>query len=348
MIPDGSGPLIIDTDIGGDPDDAVAVVAAARTVPDLALVITNDETTDASDETTDASDETNDASDETNDETGRGNGAAGLRARLARHLLDLCGRSDVPVVAGAALPGGTGYFCCAGIGSPAALPGDVVAAVSAVARRPGPVRWLGIGAMTNLAAVLQARPELAARLDVTQMGGALRHRDPTRADHNVGLDPAAAARVLSAVPRLRFVTSEVTFRPEIEVGSDSPLYRSLAKPGAGPWAAVVRANFDCWFAGFHPTSMQHDALALAAALGVGVVAFDRVRVGFDAVGRMSRRSDGVAAEISVGADYVAFIDWLHRALDLPGLAVSPALVAPAASRTIGSGRSEPTNTGTVR
>lgn len=36
-------PLIIDTGIGGDADDALALVAAARSVPALALVVTCDE-----------------------------------------------------------------------------------------------------------------------------------------------------------------------------------------------------------------------------------------------------------------------------------------------------------------
>ncbi len=72
-------PLIIDTDLGGNPDDAFAVAIAALTVPELALVITTDE-------------------------------LAGERARFARHLLDLLGRPEVPVVSGADL-GNTRYFC---------------------------------------------------------------------------------------------------------------------------------------------------------------------------------------------------------------------------------------------
>ena len=57
-------PMIIDTDIGGDPDDTVAVVAAGLRVPELALVVTSDE-------------------------------YGGERARFVRYLLDLVGRQDV-------------------------------------------------------------------------------------------------------------------------------------------------------------------------------------------------------------------------------------------------------------
>ena len=64
--------MIIDTDVGGDSDDAIALATAAFAVPELALVITTDE-------------------------------YGGQRARFARHFLDLLGRDDIAVVTGADL-----------------------------------------------------------------------------------------------------------------------------------------------------------------------------------------------------------------------------------------------------
>lgn len=75
-------PVIIDTDLGGDPDDAVALVVAARRVPELTLVTTGDE-------------------------------VHGERARFARHFLDLLGRSDVATVAGDS-PADSPFFCVEG------------------------------------------------------------------------------------------------------------------------------------------------------------------------------------------------------------------------------------------
>src|SRR5882757_619801 len=127
-------PVIIDTDIGGDGDDALAVVAAARRVPGLSLVVTADE-------------------------------VGGERARFARHLLDLVGRREVATVAGRSL-GGSQYFCVEDLvpASVPAQPADLVAAVRRVcAAAEGPVRWVGLGPLTNLAAVLAEAPELATR-----------------------------------------------------------------------------------------------------------------------------------------------------------------------------------------
>lgn len=286
-------PTIVDTDVGGDPDDALALAAAAHQVANLALVTTCDE---------------------------RG----GDRARFARHLLDVLGRPDVPVVAGRDL-GGTGYFCVGDLfpaGTPAQrsgqhgdLFGDVVGAVKAVCDRVGgPVRWIGLGPLTNLATVLTVHPGLADRLVVTQTGGAIRYRDPTRAEHNFRLDPQAAHTVLRLARGLRLVTSDITFNPAVEITAESRIYRALAAPGAPEWARLLRAHLDRWFADAYPATMQHDALTLSAALHLPFVAFDLHAVTLDPRARMRRDPRGNPVSLSVAADHPAFMAWLHTAL----------------------------------
>ena len=277
--------MIVDTDLGGDPDDAFALVAAALTVPGLALVVTSDEV------------------------------GGGERARFARHLLDLCGRPDVAVVAGRRLRE-LAYFTVAGLipDSVPDQPTGVVSGVEAVTEDSERVRWVGMAPLSNLADLLAARPQLARALVLTQMGGAVNYRDPTRAEHNVRLDPGAARRVLSLVPEPTLVTSDVTFTTEIEIDAKSEIYRRLAAADAPPWAQAVRAHCDQWFARHHPGSMQHDALTLSAALGLPFVEFDRRGVAFDDIGRMSVHGGGVPVRLSHRADYAAFNRWLDQAL----------------------------------
>jgi inosine-uridine nucleoside N-ribohydrolase len=290
-------PLVIDTDLGGDPDDAVALVVAARTVPELALVITSDE-------------------------------CKGERARFARYLLDLLGRPDVPVVAGSDL-GNTRYFCVEGL-TPDEVPPqatDVLSAVQSVclnttARK---VRWVGIGPVSNLSSLLSHDPGLAERLAVTQMGGALAYRDPTRAEHNFRLDPEAAIHLLGAVKRPTLVVSDVTFNPAIEITTDSPIYRRLSDSVNPPaWAGVLREHMDRWFARFYGGTMQHDALTLAAALQWPGVRFGRERVVLDDQARMSRSPDGFEIKVSISADYADFTAWLANRVSQPQVAPSPA------------------------
>ncbi len=291
-----TGPLIVDTDIGGDPDDAIALVAAARTTPALALVTTTDE-------------------------------QDGQRARFARHLLDLLGRPNVPVVPGP--DARSSYFCVDGLvpRSVPTPPGRVVDAVSGLCRATdGPVRWLGIGPMTNLAAVLTAHPDLANQLHITQMGGALNYRHPDRAEHNISLDPDAAHAVLARARRFRLVVSDVTFRSEIEIAPGTPIDRGLAAQAARDevatdhtatgWAALLYEHMDRWYENFYPATMQHDGLTLTAALGLPYVEFAPDSVSLDAAGRMTRHPGGIPVHLSVAADYPAFLTWLTQALQL--------------------------------
>ncbi|WP_331718316.1 nucleoside hydrolase [Streptomyces sp. NBC_00134] len=283
-------PIIIDTDIGGDADDALAVAAAARCAPELQLVLTGDE-------------------------------SDGQRARFARHLLDLMNRPDVVTVAGASL-GSTPYVVVEEL-VPESVPAqgtDVVGAVRAVLdSTDGPVRWVGMAPLSNLARVLAEAPELAARLRVTQMGGALRYRNPDSAEHNIRLDVPSARQVLDAVargllPTPEFVASEVTFTPRIEVTADSPLYAWLSAPDAPPWAALLAAHLDAWFSRFYPGSMQHDALTLSAALELPFVDSDHARIVMDDIGRTTASETGALLRWSGTAEYEAFMGWLTKTL----------------------------------
>ncbi|NUS74409.1 MAG: nucleoside hydrolase, partial [Corynebacteriales bacterium] len=172
-------PMIIDTDIGDDPDDTFAIIAAARAVKNLTLVATCDE-------------------------------QDGRRASLARHVLSLVGRDEVSVVAGKELGNATSL---SGLAIPSfEAPTDLVARVVSVAERtPGDICWLGLGPMSNLATLLRECPELAPRIRLIQMGGALKLG---RSEHNIRLDVPAAQFVLSRVIRPKFVLLDTTAHEE--------------------------------------------------------------------------------------------------------------------------------------
>jgi len=323
-------PVILDTDIGGDADDALAVAASARLLPDLAAVVTGDE-------------------------------VAGQRARFARHLLDLLDRTDVVTVAGADL-GNVCYFVVDGL-VPDDVPAQRAAVVDAVrevcARTDGPVRWVGMGPLTNLARVVREAPGLAARLQVAQMGGALRYRYPDRAEHNVHLDVSAAAEVFAAAADGRlampsFVASEVTWDPRMAVTRDSPIYRGLAADAAPAWARLLVQSLDRWFERFHPATLQHDALTLTAALDQPFVIFDVLPIRLDDLGRTTvDETNGVPTRWSLHATYEPFMKWLATALDPTSncpsaIASRPALTSPrAGSRSASLARHRSGRAGSV-
>ena len=88
---------------------------------------------------------------------------SGQRARFARFLLDSAGRPDVPVVAGQQLSA-TPCYLATGLTPSwvASQPREIASAVAAACGgTSGAAHWIGIGPLSNLAAILEDSPALA-------------------------------------------------------------------------------------------------------------------------------------------------------------------------------------------
>lgn len=151
-------PLLIDSDIGTYLDDYLAIgLAVSSAEIELRAVTTND-------------------------------GDATTRARIARRLLDLAGRTDVVVAAGAGEPllrrrpgnwaGHEGAGILDGLGVAPQLDhrhGAQVIVDEAMAH-PGELTILAIGAMTNLALAFALEPRVTSAIKhAVLMGGSLRN-----------------------------------------------------------------------------------------------------------------------------------------------------------------------------
>lgn len=171
-------PVVVDTDIGTDIDDAYALALILKS-PELEL---------------------------------RGvttvSGDAALRARLAAKLLWTAGKGarQIPVYAGASGPkqpqeqsAWVGDFK-----SPALhLSGGVEFLCHEIDQHPGELTIVALGELTNIAAVLAAEPGITARIKrIVLMGGAL-HRgyapgSPPEPEWNIKSNPAAAQAVFAS------------------------------------------------------------------------------------------------------------------------------------------------------
>lgn len=193
--------VILDTDIGGDVDDllALAVLLASPEVDLRAVTCVY--------------------------------GDVWTRARIALKALALKGTREVPVAAGAerALNGERHLLCGKddGVGflTPADAnlrPADAHAAqliVDMVMGEPGEVHIVAIGPLTNLALALLREPLLAKNAaSITVMGGVV--GDPERpelpwVDYNFACDPEAARIVLASGAALSLVPLDVTMQVHI-------------------------------------------------------------------------------------------------------------------------------------
>lgn len=193
-------PVLVDSDIGGDVDDVLAVAfCALHPGIDLRCVTTV-------------------------------NGDTQRRARLARALLDLLGRPEVPVGAGASvgLRGIENPSMPANLNHGAELiestrlvaPAAHSVMVEVLERARQPVEICAIGAATNVATTLGARPDLLDRVaGLHLMGGQFGPVPPASVgdidgrpewEYNLGCDPPAVALLWGLPLRIRLVPLDVT------------------------------------------------------------------------------------------------------------------------------------------
>jgi purine nucleosidase len=217
-----------------------------------------------------------------------GNVGLAHTVRNALKLLEVAGRTDVPVFPGAPcglLPGdehaafvhGQDGFGDTGYLPPTATPADEHAAAAMVrlARASGgELTLVTLGPLTNLALALRLDPGLPERIArLVIMGGAVSGRGNLArqaVEFNFGFDPEAAAVVFAAFPRFDLVDWEATLGHAIA----EPDFAALCardSERARFYRAIFRRTLE-FQRGFHPGKVHSaDALAMAVALEPGSV-----------------------------------------------------------------------------
>ena len=305
--------LLVDTDLGTDVDDALALLLLlGQPAVELVGVTTV-------------------------------YGPTRLRARIARRILEAAGR-QVPVVAGAGRPLGSPMPIwltgTEGVGmldeAPAAAPGldDSEGAERLIIEQahaaPDEVTLLCLGPLTNLARALELDPALPGLLrEVVFMGGGvtLPHPPPPRLEvgrefrsepsHNVRCDVRAAQRVLDAgFARLRLVTNDVT---EQLWWTGSSL-RGLLEQPANEAARIVGELLRVWLGHLSQAAgeavqgtLPHDPLAAAEAAGQHFCRFARGRMSVDerGAGVFVPSGDG-PHEVAFAVEGAAFVAWFSE------------------------------------
>lgn len=275
------------------------------------------------------------------------NSGAGLPGKALRHVrcvLEACGLKDIPVAD--ATPTTPNAFtptmrdgidrvlssvfseCTASAESTQKQAPELIAEVALASSEP--ITVVATGPLSNLAAALQARPGLEARIARTYiMGGAVsvpgnlccgvEGFDNTQ-EFNLFVDPPAAARVVYSLP-----AGSVSLVP-LDATQQVPLTRAFAQRLAehasttGP-AKVVSAIAN------HPDILMGvdlgllywwDPLAAMAAVHSGVVTFEAIPLDVvtegASAGRTRRAIEGWGTLVGVSADAQRFEDLLLESL----------------------------------
>lgn len=300
-------PLILDTDIGSDVDDALALAFALRHPGiDLRAVTTV-------------------------------SGDVVRRAEIAKKLLQIAGRDDIEVCAGAAVEPPAGRHPWAGHEGEGLLDKDESVEVSerdgvslllSQSGVPG-IEVATVGMQTNLAAALNRDPSLVERLGhVTVMGGVFapvqtqRGTAPPSIDHNLNCDPRGALRSLNAGLRVMYVPVDVTVHTPLSQDQADRL-----RKGDALCRALTRL-IDVWMrvtagvdgrAPSDPAALLHDPLAVACTIDRSFVTIEEmpvtVALNKGAVRTFIDPAAGRAAEVVTSVDGAAFSEfWLDAVL----------------------------------
>jgi Inosine-uridine preferring nucleoside hydrolase len=292
LVPDTSAPCVYDLDVGKDPDDTCVAAMIARAPQRFrpALALTNDET-------------------------------AGLGR--ARFLSDMLGPDRAVVAAG--LPSPRRVPDClverAGLVETAAseVHTDGVDRLLAVLEGSPRTRYFCLGALTNLAAALARRPDLAPRVDLVQMGPALAsayHRASPQ--YNARLDPASFSAVLRAVPPPSLLLAHVSWaryteaadaRLQLGIYPDDPVGRELGR-AEHPALRRFHRHVLAWVESGFACSIMHDPLTVLGGMGDGPVEWEEgdLWVGDDGFADRTPLSGPgamIRARLSRSADYGA-------------------------------------------
>jgi purine nucleosidase len=307
-------PIVIDTDVGADPDDALALILALASpevdVRGVTIV----------------------------------SGDVSWRARIATRLLGMAGRSDVPIFLGRGEPlqmsGAEGEGL---LDSPYHGPEAAVQTTPAVdwllaESRRGSFHLVAIGPLTNVAAAIEQDREFAGRLlGLTVMGGlldagtmpsawqrAIRERGGAGwPDYNTTCDPAAALTVARCGIPITWVTLDATMRAPLRAAA-----RGLLPPDH-PLSAALGRMIDAWHAVWFPTALPppddpspvpadavailHDPLALASLFAGEWLRLRQARLSSgieDGVFRLREQPDGEPGWLAAKVDGAGFETFL--------------------------------------
>ena len=261
-------PILFDTDIGTDIDDAFALALIVRSPEFELLGVTT------------------------------ASGDTQARARLAAKLLQEAGQPKVPVVAGEpgkALPIDQTRWAD-GFSSPAIRSEKAVDFLKEqIEKRPGEITLVPVGPLTNVGALLKGHPEVAKKIKrIVLMGGAVAHgygdSPQPVAEYNIAQAPEAAQVVFKSGVPILMAPLDVTAMLQLDENGRHRIFTRLT-----PLTNALTLLYHLWN---HLTPTLFDPMAVAMLIDPNLCETKEMAVEVDAKG-FTRPVEGKAPNATV-------------------------------------------------
>jgi purine nucleosidase len=266
--------IILDTDIGTNPDDffSLLILLHAKNI-NLPLIIT-------------------------------GNKFPKERALFVKKILDNEKRNDIEVYAGEEA-GCVDFFGQEVIdGYDAAIPTDYIGAIKKVIDTNDEVIYLNIQGCSNLSMFINQYPEYRSRMKVFHMGMTTKGcGDYIGGGTNMEADPLAAKKVYEAGLDLTIVGSHTTINDALRVHPETSLYKKL-EASTHPNHQLLFKHLQEYHARRNIWPALHDPLTVGVALGENFVELETREVTFREDGQY-KEGKGTSVLISKNASKAA-------------------------------------------
>lgn len=245
--------IILDTDIGTNPDDFFALLMLMN-ASDLKLIVT-------------------------------GNRFPIERAIMARRIVDLCGK-EINVVAGEE-KGCVDFFGQKVIEDyNYKIDKNYIEAIKKVLDNNDKVTYICIQGLSNLACFLKKYPEYKEKLKIIHMGATLKDADKDfiSGGTNMEADKLAAKYIYELNCDLKVVGAHTTINDAIRINPETKIYKKLKESKSTIHKMLFEHLLEynkrrkIWPA-------MHDPLTASVSLGKNFVQFDRISICFNKEGR---------------------------------------------------------------
>jgi pyrimidine-specific ribonucleoside hydrolase len=267
--------IILDTDIGGDPDDIFDLLLELNS-PELKLelIVTNDE-------------------------------HKGDRARFAKKFLSLLGKK-VPVAAGIDLKN-TKYLLIEELikDYKPKVDFNYLKKIKEVVDKNKITYYACMGPQSNLAKFIETYPELKKKVRLYMMAGGIKYKNNSKAEHNIRYDIEAAKTVFNSDWDKRYVLLDVTFRDEIKVDEKSIFFKKLLELKKPHIKYLINSVYS-FFNKRYPETYMHGPLSASYLVDEKVIKFKTVQLVLDNSGLMKIDKKGKQTLVSESANYKMF------------------------------------------